>query len=134
MSNLTFNFFSLNKLEILLLLTFHLTICRTESQKNRKTKSKQQVYWHSLPKFALGYFSVFQFAAYSPVLKGKGGFFWFSKLNSLTKDTYAMGIPKMNIQASCTGRVQSPAHNTEPLHWISCHIKAHTNTTSGKTF
>lgn len=66
-------FFPINKLEILLVLTFHFTICKTESQKERKTKSKQKVYWHSLPKFAVGYFSVFQFAAYPLVLERMGG-------------------------------------------------------------
>lgn len=54
MSNLTFYFLISWRFYFLL---FTLEICRTESQKNRKTKSKQQVYWHSLPKFAVGYFS-----------------------------------------------------------------------------
>lgn len=64
-------FFSLNKLEILFL--FFTLQSAEQSQKNRKTKSKQQIYWHSLPRFAVGYFS--QHSSLLPIhwyWKGRG--------------------------------------------------------------
>lgn len=61
----------INKLEILFLL-FTLQSAGL-SQKNRKTKSKPQVYCHSLPRFAVGHFS--QHSSLLPIhwyWKGRG--------------------------------------------------------------
>lgn len=86
LSNFTFYFFfPLNKLEILFLFTFHLTICRTESQKEQKNK----VQTAGLLTFLNLLLVFFQCSSLLPIhwyWKESGISSCFSKLNSLTID------------------------------------------------
>lgn len=65
---------------------FSLWSAGQKDKKNQK-KPKHQDYWHTLPKFAVGSSSVFQFAAYPLGLGGKGPS-GFSKFISLTRDMH----------------------------------------------